>query len=77
MIKTRKSVVTVKSGTHLINDEGFTLGTDNLTLLQTFPGSPQDPSRAQWMKLAETSPGLDFWNDPEEDVYTETDGEPI
>jgi hypothetical protein len=29
------------------------------------------------MRLAETSPALGFWNRPEEDVYTDNDGEPI
>ena len=36
-----------------------------------------DPSTNQWMKLIATSPSLDFWMNPEEDVYSDTDGEPL
>lgn len=36
-----------------------------------------DATRLQWMKLTETSPGFDFWNHPDEDIYSLEDGEPI
>ena len=34
-----------------------------------------EPTRVQWMKLNEAP--LGFWNAPGEDIYTESDGEPI
>jgi hypothetical protein len=34
-----------------------------------------EPSWVQWMKLSEAP--LVFWNAPGEDIYTESDGEPI
>ena len=77
MIRTKKSVKAIASATVVIGDDAFTLGTENLTLLQSYPANPEEPTREQWMRLAETSPGLDFWKNPEEDVYTDTDGEPI
>ena len=35
---------------------------------------PADPSPEQFLRLAETSGALDFWNDPREDVYGPDDG---
>lgn len=77
MIRTKKSVKALSPSTVVIDDDAFTLGTENVTVLQSYPAHPDEPTREQWMRLAETSPSLDFWNNPEEDLYTETDGEPI
>lgn len=38
---------------------------------------PEDANRAQWMRLTETSAGFAFWNHPDEDIYSEDDGEPV
>jgi hypothetical protein len=35
---------------------------------------PPDPSPEQFLRLAETSGALDFWNEPGEDVYGPDDG---
>ncbi len=45
--------------------------------IQNHPEPPEDPSRAEWMKLGADSPALGFWNRPEEDIYSPDDGEPI
>jgi len=37
---------------------------------------PADPTSEQMMRLVETSGVLDFWDDPDEDIYTREDGEP-
>lgn len=42
---------------------------------RVYRGLPEDATRAQWLKVAESS--LGFWNQPQEDVYTENDGDPI
>jgi len=39
--------------------------------------SPVDPSAIQSLRLAEESGSLDFWHHPEEDIYTQDDGEAI
>ena len=36
---------------------------------------PEDVTTDDVMRAIETSGTLDFWNDPEEDVYTEQDGD--
>lgn len=37
----------------------------------------EDPTIEQRMKLTECSGVLDFWNNPEENIYSEEDCEPI
>ena len=39
--------------------------------------SPSDPTIEQSMRLVELSGTLDFWDRPEEDVYSLADGRPI
>jgi hypothetical protein len=74
----RTNVIELTSDERIIDAvEGSTAGTENITVRQTWSGHPEDPTRTQWMRLAETSPALGFWNRPEEDVYTDNDGEPI
>ena len=36
-----------------------------------------DPTRHQWMKLAEKSTINEMWSQPGEDIYTEQDGKPV
>lgn len=38
---------------------------------------PSDPTESQRLRLIELSGVLDFWDDPEEDVYTAEDSEPL
>jgi hypothetical protein len=37
----------------------------------------EDPTRQQWMKLAEQSSIKDLWLHPGEDIYTQQDGKPV
>ena len=41
------------------------------------PEVPSDPTPEQRMRIVEVSGTLDFWDRPEEDVYTLADGEPV
>jgi len=36
-----------------------------------------DPTPEQQMRMVQISGTLDFWNRPEEDIYTTEDGEPV
>lgn len=45
-------------------------------IFQVIPG-PSDPSEKQHLRLIELSSVLDFWDDPEEDIYTVNDGQPL
>ncbi len=47
------------------------------TCMTVVSSSPSEPTPRQWMRLVEMSGTLDFWNDPDEDIYTPEDGQPI
>ena len=42
-----------------------------------FSDQPEDASPVQMLKAVELSGSLDFWDAPEEDVYSPEDGDPI
>ena len=37
----------------------------------------EEPDTKQMMQIVECSGSLDFWDDPQEDIYTLDDGEPV
>ncbi|MCP4593297.1 MAG: hypothetical protein GY842_21380 [bacterium] len=39
--------------------------------------TPPDATTLDQMNIVEVSGALDFWNDPQEDVYDETDGDAV
>ena len=47
-----------------------------INVVTAFPTHTSDPTNEQHMKLIEQSGTLDFWDRPEEDIYTLDDGEP-
>lgn len=61
---------------HESREVGVETETESLSLFQIVP-PVEDPSSEQWLKLLERSGSLSFWNRPEEDIYTENDGEPL
>ncbi len=40
-----------------------------------FISAPSDPTPEQRMRIVEVSGTLDFWDNPEEDIYSPNDGE--
>jgi len=47
------------------------------SIQQTWPPAPTDTTPVQLMQIQETANGIQFWHDPEEDIYDLEDGEPI
>ena len=60
---------------HVISSTKDETTTANTTPVVFYP--PNDPPREQSMRLVEQSGVIDFWSRPEEDGYTEADGEPL
>lgn len=47
------------------------------SILKVWPTPPEDATRCQWMRLIETSGAFEFWGHPDEDIYSDKDGEPV
>ncbi len=58
-----ETIGTIDSPHHLVPDE--TLPEDS------------DMSETEWLQAAAANPSLDFLKDPEEDIYTLSDGKPF
>ena len=58
-------------------ERGTATRTEAGAVFQSWPLPPSDPTSAQSMGIQETAGGLQFWSDPEEDVYDLEDGDPI
>lgn len=59
---------------HVITS-GENTKTVNTAQLIFYP--PADPTKEQTLRLIEQSGVVDFWDRPEEDGYTKSDGEPL
>ena len=45
--------------------------------IRFFSDGPSEPTSEQRMRIVEASGTLDFWDRPEEDIYSLEDGEPV
>ena len=61
----------IDTGQRVLPDETHTIGAP-MPIVDN-----SDPNLGQRMKLMELSGVLDFWDDPEEDIYSPEDGSPI
>jgi hypothetical protein len=62
---------------HLVPDETLPItGPTRVRVSHLLP-EESDISETEWLQAAATNPSLDFLKDPEEDVYTLSDGEPF
>lgn len=55
-------------------DQAETTGGNSI--MRVIP-EPSDPTAQQRMRLIELSGVLDFWDGPEENIYSPEDGEPL
>jgi len=60
----------------ITDDQSLTVIGDAVIVEEVFP-EPADPTLKQSVRLIELSGVLDFWENPEEDIYNPNDGEPI
>ena len=68
---------TIDAQHHLVLDE--TLPITGLTRVRASHLLPEesDTNETEWLQAAAANPALDFLKDPEEDIYTLSDGRPF
>ncbi len=68
---------TIDAQHHLVPDETLPItGPTRVRVSHLLP-EDSDISETEWLQAAAANPSLDFLKDPEEDVYTLSDGEPF
>ncbi|MEJ7848931.1 MAG: hypothetical protein WKF92_12680 [Pyrinomonadaceae bacterium] len=77
MLTAIETTGTIEANGRIIIDETFSVtAPTSVRVIVLFPES-EDLSETEWMKAASDNQAFDFLNDPEEDIYTSTDGNPI
>jgi len=62
---------------HLVLDETLPITRPTRVRVSHLLPEESDISETEWLQAAAANPSLDFLKDPEEDVYTLSDGEPF
>lgn len=72
-----ETIGTIDAQHHLILDENLPItGPTRVRVIILLP-EDFDISETEWLHAAATNPAFDFLKDPEEDVYTLSDGGPF
>lgn len=71
-----KNIVFTDPATLILNENELRTKTSYVRA-SAFYFDPPDLTTFEIMKAIEASGTLDFWNDPEEDIYDEQDGDAI
>jgi len=72
-----ETIGTIDAQHHLILDETLPItGPTRVRVIILLP-EDSDISETEWLHAAATNPAFDFLKDPEEDVYTLSDGKPF
>nr|NQU89633.1 hypothetical protein [Bacteroidota bacterium] len=62
---------------HLKIDFKLDKKSSNVRIIILYDESNENKDEKLWMKSISSNPAFDFLNDPSEDVYSITDGEPL
>lgn len=62
---------------HLILPERVHLSVSGKVKVIVLAPDPESPDETEWLKAASKNEAFDFLKDPEEDIYTSTDGKPF
>ena len=72
-----ETIGTIDAQHHLVLDETLPItGPTRVRVIILLP-EDSDISETEWLQAAATNPAFDFLKDPEEDIYTLSDGEPF
>jgi hypothetical protein len=67
----------IESNGKIVIDETFSVNVPtSVRVIVLFPES-EDFNESEWLQAASKNEAFDFLNDPEEDIYSLTDGKPL
>lgn len=62
---------------HLVINEEFPVNGPQKVRVYVIVEDPSEPSEKEFLMAAQKGGGFDFWNDPEEDIYSLEDGKSV
>ena len=72
--KTIKTIGTIDAQHHLVLDETLPIAGPTRVRVIILPPEDSDISETEWLHAAAANPAFNFLKDPEEDIYTLSDG---
>lgn len=75
--KTIKTIGTIDAQHHLVLDETLPIAGPTRVRVIILPPEDSDISETEWLHAAAANPAFNFLKDPEEDIYTLSDGQPF
>ena len=77
MLTAIETTGTIGQNGKIVIDETFSVSeTTSVRVIVLFPES-EDLDENAWMQTASKNEAFDFLNDPDEDIYSATDGKPL
>lgn len=77
MLTAIETTGTIEQSGRIVIDETFSVNAPtSVRVIVLFP-EDEDLSESQWRQAASKNEVFDFLNDPEEDIYSLTDGKPL
>ncbi len=77
MLTAIETTGTIEQNGRIVIDETFSVNAPtSVRIIVLFPES-EDLNEGEWMQAALKNKAFDFLNDPDEDIYSLTDGKPL
>ncbi len=77
MLTAIETTGTIEQSGRIVIDETFSVDAPtSVRVIVLFPEA-EDLSEGEWLQAASKNEAFDFLKDPEEDIYTLTDGKPL
>lgn len=77
MLTAIETTGTIQQNGRIVIDETFAVDEPTSVRVIVLFSESEDIGENEWMKAASNNEAFDFLNEPEEDIYTLTDGKPI
>ncbi|NQT87351.1 hypothetical protein HQ560_11335 [bacterium] len=77
MVRAIETTGTVDETSRLVLDERLPVETRGRVRVIILLEEEADIGEKEWLHAAASNPSFEFLKDPEEDIYTKTDGEPF
>lgn len=77
MLTAIETTGTIEQSGRIVIDETFSVNTPTLVRVIVLFAENEDLNESEWLQAASKNEVFDFLNDPDEDIYSLSDGKPL